>query len=806
NIMRDPPFSRQHLIACRNVLIYLQRTVQDRVFDVFHYALRPGGYLFLGSSETAEYLPGLFSVVDKTHRIYKAKPWAGERPHVPFLPLALRKTRSGRETVPMHRMPGERVPEESMLLEEQHQRALESYGPPSIIVNEQYRILHVSENAGRYLHQPKGPITGDLLTLIRPEMQLEVRTALFHAFEKGTATVSGPIAVSLNGHRRRVIVSVRPRPEGLSFDHATERQALVLFLEDEVIDADEVAEEPFAPSTQAEPDQVVAHLQAEIQRLREQLQITTEEYNSSNEEMKAANEELQSINEDYRSATEELETSQEELQSVNEELQTLNSEMRNKLDELSDAQKELENLMGATEIPTLFLDGEMRIQRFSAGVQEHFSMLQVDRGRRIGDLTNRLGYDKFVEDAQQALRQLMPVEREMQTPDGKWFLIRLRPYRTRDDKIEGVVVTFIDINTLKQTEQQLVSVMETLEEHVSERTSELAAANERIRRARDLFFTLFYSNPIPSSLTQLADGKFIDVNDAYLQFAGLEREAVIGHTSVELGLPISKEIRPQIVNILLQDHMVRNIELHVKRGSGEIATVLASIQLVTVDQEDTQALQALLLSFIDISDRVKAEQQIRSLAYDLTAAEQAERRRISQILHDDLQQRVFAVKMQVSTLYDASQKGHLQSAQVDFAQLQEWLDDAINMTRNLSIDLSPAILQGDGLTDALVWLAAQMENQYALKVTIQSNGIVGRFEDTLRILLFQAIREILFNVVKHADTLQASIVLERLDGHLRITISDEGKGFDPQAILAGSRGGGGLFTLWHRLNLVGCNL
>ncbi len=803
NIMRDPPFSRQHLIACRNVLIYLQRTVQDRVFDVFHYSLNPGGYLFLGSSETAEYLPDLFSVIDKKHRIYKAKPWVGERPHVPSLPLALRKPPGGREMAPMHRMLGERFPEEPILLEEQHQRALESYGPPSIIVNEEYRILHVSENAGRYLHQPKGPITGDLLTLIRPEMQLEVRTALFHAFEKGKTTVSGPITVQLNGQRRRVIVSVRPRSEALSFDHMTERQALVLFIEDEVTDPDDVAKDAVAISPLAERDQVVAQQQAEIQRLREQLQITVEEYDSSNEEMKAANEELQSINEEYRSATEELETSKEELQSVNEELQTVNTEMMHKLDEISHAHQELENLLGATDIATLYLDRDLRIQRFTAGVQELFNILAVDRGRRISDLTHRMAYNQFLEDAEMVLRSLIPLEREIERSDGHWFLMRLRPYRTGEDRIEGVVITFVDISELKESENQLASAKATLEQHVDERTRELAEANDQIRQARDLFFTLFYSNPIPSSLSQLTDGKFIDVNDAYLQFAGLEREAVIGHTSAELGLPISKEIRPQLVNILLRDRMIRNIELHVKRASGEIATVLASIQLVIIDQEHTQAL---LLSFIDISDRVKAEQQIRSLAYDLTTAEQEERRRISQILHDDLQQRIFAVKMQVSTLYDAYQKGHLQSAQVDFAQLQEWLDEAINMTRNLSIDLSPAILRGDGLTDALVWLSAQMENQYALKVTIQPNGIAGRFEDTLRILLFQAIREILFNVVKHADTLQASIVMERVDGHLRITISDEGKGFDPQAILAGSHGGGGLYNLQHRLNLVGCNL
>ena len=804
NVMRDPPFSRQNLIACRNVLIYLQRTVQDRIYDIFHYSLNPGGYLFLGSSESAEHLPDQFTIIDKTHRLYQAKPWSGERPNIPSMPLALRRTSRSQGASSKNRPHSTLYLEEPVHLEEQHKRALEFYGPPSIIVNERYAILHVSESAGRYLHQPKGPISEDLLTLVRPELQWEVRTALFHAFEKGKAVVSRPVSVQFDGHRRRVVVSVRPRPEEISLDRGTDRQALVLFIEDEIFDLVEASVDALTTTIPADRDQLVAQLQSEVQRLREQLQITIEEYDSSNEEMKAANEELQSTNEEYRSATEELETSKEELQSVNEELQTVNSEMRNKLEEISRAHQELENLMGATEIATLYLDRDFRIQRFTAGVQELFNILNVDRGRRIGDLTHRMTYNLFLEDAEQVLRKLIPVEREIQRDDGNWFLMRMHPYRTREDRIEGVVVTFIDISKLKESEHQLASAKATLEEHVAERTHELEEANEQIRQARDLFFTLFYSNPIPTSLTQLADGKFIDVNDAYLQFAGLERDEVIGHTSLELGLPVSKDIRPQVISILQKDRMIRNIELHLKRSSGEMATVLASIQLVSIDQEHSQAL--LLMSFIDITDRVKAEQKIRTLAFDLTTAEQEERRRISQILHDDLQQRIFAVKMQISTLYDAYRKGDLQLAKVDFAQLHEWLDESINMTRNLSIDLSPAILRGDGLTDALTWLSSQMGNQYGLKITINSNGIAARFEDTLRILLFQSIREILFNVVKHANTDKATIELERVNSHIRITISDGGKGFDARAVMEGTKGGGGLLNLQHRLSLVGCKL
>jgi two-component system CheB/CheR fusion protein len=635
---------------------------------------------------------------------------------------------------------------------------------------------------------------------VSPELQTELRTALFHAFEKNKATVSRPVNVPFDSHRRRVVLSVRPQLDEQGSVRPGERQALVNFLEDEIVDPDQLSEEPGTPRTQAERDQMIVQLQAEILRLRDQLQITAEQYDSSTEDMKTANEELQSINEEYRSATEELETSKEELQSVNEELQTVNSEMRNKLEEVSKAHKELESLMGATEIATLYLDRELRIQRYTAGVQELFNVLPRDSGRPIGDLTQKFGYDALVEDAEEVLRQLSAVERELQRSDGSWFLMRMHPYRTTENRIEGVVITFIDITQLKATEQELNNAKDLLEEHVAERTQELAQATDQIRQARDMFFTLFHSNPIPTSLTRLEDGMFLNVNDAYLDFAGLRRDHVLGKTAQELGLTLAQSVRARVVTAVQNEGMLRNLELQVRRGAGDIATVLASIQLVNIDETE-----ALLLSFIDITERVKAEQQIRALASDLTIAEQEERRRISQILHDDLQQRIFAVKMQLTTLYDAYRKNELKYAAADFAQLEEWLSEAITMTRNLSIDLSPAVLQGDGLEDALVWLSNQMRDQYRLNVTFETNGVSTRFEDTLRILLFHAVREALFNIVKHANTLEAAINFKTVDGHTRLTVSDEGKGFSQQT-LAGSDGGGGLHNLRHRLSLMGCSM
>lgn len=803
NVMRDPPFSRQNLIACRNVLIYLQRAVQDRVFDIFHYSLLPGGFLFLGTSESAEHLPDLFQVVDKNHRLYQAKSWMGERPHVPSMPFTLQRTARSQEMGRMARSHITTRYEDPTLLDQHHQRALEFYGPPSIVVNERYMILHVSESAGRYLLQPKGPVTGELLSLARPELQLELRTALFHAFEKGKAVVSRPVAVQFNGHRRRVIVTVRPRPEEPTSEPSGGRQALVVFVEDEILDPDELVEETETPRTQAERDSMVGQLQSEVQRLREQLQITMEEYESSNEEMKAANEELQSINEEYRSATEELETSKEELQSVNEELQTVNSEMRNKLEETSRAHQELENLMGATEIATLYLDRELRIQRYTAGMEELFNILSVDRGRRISDLTHKMGYDQFMEDAERVLRNLIPLEREIQRSDGQWYLMRLRPFRTREDKIEGVVVTFISISSLKDAQQELLLAKESLEERVRERTRELDEANQQARQASELFSALFNANPIPTALTRLDDDTFLNVNNEFLTYFNLARDDVIGDRVVnhDLGRIFGKESRAINIERLRADSLIQHYEAEIQLVQGESKTVLASMQLITLGETE-----AVITAFVDITERVRAEREIRMLASDLTIAEQEERRRISQILHDDLQQRIFAVKMQTLLLRDAYQKGNLQSVRVDFDQLEDLLDKSISITRNLSIDLSPAVLQGEQLSDALVWLAAQMREQYGLEVIIQPNGVSTQCEDTLRILLFQAVREALFNVVKHGQTAQATISISKTVDRVHVTISDDGKGFDATNLFEESQRSGGLMNIRHRLQLMGCDL
>ena len=800
SVLRDAPFSRLDMITCRNLLIYLEREIQDVVFDIFHYALNPGGYLFLGNSESAESAHELFQTMDKVHHIYRTKPWSHQHPHVPSLPLSVAGPSPYRQLYNQPHIPRMHSTVEIPRLSDDHQKALEASAPPSILINEKYAVLHVSETAGRYLIQPKGPITTDLLKLIRPELQLELRTALFRVFERDQAILTQPIPVQFNGHPHRVIVSVKPYSGEIGDGRKLEKQVLLFFLEDEQNEPTvQVAQE----QDETHKNALVMQLENEVRRVREQLQASIEEYESSSEELKASNEELQSINEEYRSATEELETSKEELQSVNEELQTVNNELKTKLDEISRSHSDLENLMGATEIAMLFLDRDLRIRHYTPGMQQLFNIMPNDRGRPIKHFTHTLEYSQFLEDAGEVLRTLVTIEREVRGEEGGWFLLRMRPYRTTEDRIDGVIFTFVEITRLKQVEAQLVELNATLEERVQERTSELDEANQRIRETRDLFYGLFNANPIPTALTRVEDDLCLNVNTEFLNYFNLQHDEIIGHSIQELGLGLGQgqemRSREELIGYVKKEGRIGSYETEIKRPSGETRSVLASVQYIYIDNTD-----ALITAFIDITDRVRAEQQIRALASELTSTEQVERHRLAQILHDDLQQRIFAIQMQLSFLKDAYEKNDLQAFKIDFPQLEEWLAESIKVTRQLSVDLSPPILHGEGLVEATIWLASQMQEQYSLKVNINSNGQHPELGENLRVLLFYAVRELLFNVVKHSETKEANVTIKNHENNLTVIVSDGGKGFNSQETMQNPRAAHGLLSLRHRLNLLGC--
>jgi two-component system, chemotaxis family, CheB/CheR fusion protein len=442
DLLKDPPFSHIDLISCRNLLIYLDQDLQEQVCSTFRYALNPSGFLLLGASETADNPPSLFRSVDRNARIYQSAPYARERPRL--LPRLLRPVTVREQTVLFGRALG---PNSALNEAARHRAAIEKLAPPSILIDEMHRVVHLSDNAGRFIAPSGGPLGGDVVDLVRPELRFELRSALHRAFEQNETSFSVPIPVQFNGAPHRVHLLVKPTPRE---EFTAGAQAVVMFIEG--CTADSIYE---SSGDQQETDETVRRLTEELRLSQSRLRTTREESEATNEELRAANEELQSINEEYRSTSEELETSKEELQSINEELQTVNSELKLKLETISRAHGDLQNLMAATDFGTLFLDSGLRIKRFTERITELFSITPSDEGRPITDFAHPLEYEDLIKDARHVLSDLTPVRREARNRDGRWFDVRMRPYRTLEDKIDGVVITFVDVTERRSVVEAL---------------------------------------------------------------------------------------------------------------------------------------------------------------------------------------------------------------------------------------------------------------------------------------------------------------------------------------------------------------
>ena len=456
NLLRDSPFSTLDLVSCRNLLIYFGNQAQERVFDTFHFALRPGGVLMLGSSESIGESP-LFGALDKRNRIFERRDVPRSSFSLPLsLPLSPRLVQPRRQSAlvsPANLLapvaPGVAVATREEAQGERgfanfgelHLQLLEEYAPPSVLVNEDYDIVHLSDGAGRLLHWRGGEVSINLLKVAPPELRLELQTALFQALQSGERIEVPHLSVRDEGQVRSVRLMVRPFRRG----GANQNFLLVVF------ELQNKAPRPELTPIVDEP--VARRLETELQHVRTQLKATSRQYEVSTEELKASNEELQAMNEELRSATEELETSREELQSVNEELIAVNAELKHKVEEISLTNSNLSNLMASTEIATIFLDRSGCIRRYTPRAVDLFHLIPTDVGRPLADLRHKFRYEDWAKDAQKTLADLSVIEHEVRTQDGSWFLSRMLPYRTSEDRIDGIVLTFVDITARKNAEE-----------------------------------------------------------------------------------------------------------------------------------------------------------------------------------------------------------------------------------------------------------------------------------------------------------------------------------------------------------------
>jgi two-component system, chemotaxis family, CheB/CheR fusion protein len=518
DVIKDPPFSRLDLICCRNLLIYLSGDLQKKLLPLFHYALNPQGLLFLGTSETVGDLGALFAPLDRKWKLYRRQDdLAGAlRPALgTFTPPLWGKAGRGLAA----RVQGD--PGRANLQELTEHTLLAHYAQAAVLVTGRGEILHITGRTGKYLEPATGAAGMNILAMAREGLRPALTAALRTVVARKEPVQHPGLRVRTNGDVVSVTLSLRPATSAAG---APQPDLFLVILEEPSAPGaapDATALAPDAPGADApvtEDRKRIAALEQELRAKEDYLQTALEEMETSTEELKSTNEEMQSVNEELQSTNEELETAKEELQSVNEELATVNAELHAKVADLSRANDDMNNLLAGTGVATLFVDHHLRIVRFTPTATELINLIPTDLGRPVAHLVSNLaGYDRLVADVEAVLRDLAPREAEVQTRAGAWFLMRIRPYRTLDNVIEGAVLTFTDITERRQA-------------------AKILEARERETRAilQGLPNAVALLESVSDTDGNCVNCRFVITNDAYERLAGVTSAQVRGKTLQEV--------------------------------------------------------------------------------------------------------------------------------------------------------------------------------------------------------------------------------------------------------------------------------
>lgn len=564
NAISDPPFSRLDLVACRNLLIYMNTDLQKKLIRLFHYALKPGGFLFLGSSESIGASSGLFSVLDRKWKIYVRKEYDTANamnlygPHIPDFAVTTREV--------AHRKTVFRDLAEIALLE--------NFATSGALIDDKDNVVYFYGSASKYLLPAPGEASLNILKMVREELRFQLANSMRTAqTEKRSVYRPG---LKLRGENRTEAVDLIVRPV------SPNNLLLVLFQETSGIPQlqDDQSFESEAQSTEGLTR--VQQLEQELSSAKEYLQTTIEELETANEELKSMNEELQSANEELQSTNEELETSKEEQQSVNEELITVNSELQQRIEELSKANDDMNNLLASTHLGTIFLDLNLNIERFTPDATEIINLIPSDVGRPIGHIVTNLVYDNLIDDCRNVLKTLVSREIEVVTKNNRWYLMRVRPYKTREHLIHGIVLTFVEITAQKTLQKQIADT--ALFEIILNTTHEcflLLDADLRVQMANDAFYRIFSLDA-----KNTVNRRIYDVGDR------------------QFSLP---EIKSLLEQVIPKETRIENFKVRFKiKGRGDRTMLLNAREL----NDTNSSYRIILLAIQDITDIETAKNDI----------------------------------------------------------------------------------------------------------------------------------------------------------------------------------------------------
>ncbi len=450
DVVSDPPFSKLDLVSCRNLLIYMNAELQRRLIHLFHYAIKPNGFLLLGTSESVGPYAELYAILDRKWKVYQRRDTDSlAHPAMHFQPAA--ELREPAPDVKLSKPNLRDIAEKALL---------DNYSAAGVVIDERHDIIYFYGSTSKYLELAPGDATLNILKMARADLRFELANAIRKVQLESKVVQRPRLGLRVNGNQQ-VTVNLTVRPVA---GQANDRLLLVVFEEVSDSRARNVPLESPEDYVQPDVDSRVRELEHELSSAKEYLQTTIEELETSNEELKSTNEELQSANEELQSTNEELETSKEEQQSTNEELVTVNSELQQKIELLSKTNDDMNNLLASTQVGTVFLDLEMNVRRFTPPITEIVNLIKTDVGRPLAHIVSNLRYDDIVQDAQGVLDTLIPKTVEVQTLDNRWFVMKLQPYRTTENVIDGVVVTFVDVTRQKREWLLSESIIDTSHE------------------------------------------------------------------------------------------------------------------------------------------------------------------------------------------------------------------------------------------------------------------------------------------------------------------------------------------------------
>ncbi len=677
NLLSDPPFSKLDLITCRNLLIYLNRDLQTEVFNLFHYALRSNGYLFLGLSDSNLEASELFKPLDKTLRLYRRMP--ASRPHLRIPQSHLNLT----DHTP-------KIPFNSRSLSHNRDNNRDNYqalhrnllirlfAPQSVIINDNGEVIHATEGINKFLEYPGGQPSHDILQMVKPPLRQALQRLLFSVKRNSEKHQPAKKRVQVGKEHKQIELIVHR----ITDNNFSKELTHVIFKEIEpVIERTAENEKTVADEEGNQTDQLIEGLQKELDDTKEQLQITVEEYETSNEELRASNEELQSMNEELQSTTEELETSSEELQSINEELKTVNRELESKVEKLNEANDDLKNLMEATEIGIIFVDREHRVQRFTSQATNIFNLIDTDMGRPIEHVTHHLDNVNIPDEINHIQDDSKQTKKIVSAGNCDcWYIMRSYPYRNTDSLMGGVVLTFTEITQLKEAEQNLVNKARQ-EEAVAQlglyaldgRSLEdvVHRAIQIICEILEMDYCLLHEFDHLEDIFKLRDAAGTGFEGDCPADVELSNEAKwdVAYTySQEKNLIISdfnEEKRFSRLPYLQNFEVTTGVNIPVE-GTAEMYGVLSAytIRPRTFSKHDISFLQVVANMIGEVIDRrqstdeleainQKLQEQIRmSKQYqrEILNNSIAERWQLGGVLHDNLAQKLVAVKMLLSEL------------------------------------------------------------------------------------------------------------------------------------------------------------